>query len=231
MFLYPPANVSRHPATETGGERMANPSEGTPALPFSRSPVEQVSSALSANPPPAVHYRRRVIEVCTQSTQDQSEDSVVVALQDAEITTPATSADAAAATPQSKGPPPLRLNHREVQENHCGTGVHVLDFTGGANPRIRELATPTSHYARRQRGPEVAAEGLILQNPESAKDYGPGSNVDLQAWAAMQTPAEAGAPSSEGEPCATSGQAVGNFVAGGFLRTVPEEGSVESPPN
>ena len=206
---------------------MTNVQDTTFATPPSHtSPIQRESPAPPMDPPLGGGSRRRVIEVSTQSTQDLSDEPELGLLEGAGNIPGGCGVDVTGY--QGKPPPPLGLNHKEVQGDHRGMGVHVLDFANKANPCIREPATPPSHYARRQRGPEVAAEGLVLRNPDRDAMREVGESADERVWAATPDPVVVREPTSATESVLRNEQAVGGFVKGGFLRTVPAEGSVES---
>ena len=44
----------------------------------------------------------------------------------------------------------------------------MLTLSKEGNPTALEYGVPTSHYKRRERGSEVTAPGLVLEDPKSA---------------------------------------------------------------
>ena len=91
-----------------------------------------------------------------------------------------------------------------------------MDFSEAKAPRARELATPTPHYAKRKRGPEVAADGIVLSASFPASMPGQltveDAPEDVPALDFVASPAP---PAEDKNSC-------------GDLQTVPNENHIES---
>ena len=108
-----------------------------------------------------------------------------------------------------------------------GTGVRRIDFSDGQPPVIQEYATPVSHYEKRKRGPEVAAPTKVLKTTNTQGEPSlhvspedPCAQLFSEAQSDTLNPSPA-AGGSEPDKSATHSWNKG-FMAGGFLRTVPE---------
>ena len=153
MLLFPPSADSAH--TPDSLHSTHPPAVEGEIILDSLSPASTQPSPNRVSPQSVSH--KRIIEICTQDTQDKTRQVVQT---DRDNTRNLAPTAVIPIRPQGS---------RGVQEGYAGLGVHALELTEGGQPLARELAAPTSHYAKRNRGPDVAAESLVLRKMDTTE--------------------------------------------------------------
>ena len=226
VFLYPPMSPPSAQRAVGGGGSPEAP--GRETLQSSRSDARASSPRSNASPKksPRKSSSRRVIEVESQDTQDPTSEAVQKLACSPEQSSKASREELSASPLKQTITEQPQLE--EVHGGHRGTGVHIMDFSSMHAPCARELATPTSHYANRQRGPEVIAEGVILGDSYHAVAPRQRGAGDLQAWASPSDPTVTPESNPMLEPEPERSTLDGGFVSGGFLLTVTDANPTEN---
>ena len=107
---------------------------------------------------------------------------------------------------------------QEVSRGHSGAGEHILTLTSTGALEAKEYGAPIAHHAKRKRGSEVTAPGLLMSKGAEEGGQPASSQAPHERVGIARSESILGAGSS---PTCESAGGLKGFRPGGALRTVP----------